>query len=180
MKKQFVTLLVILGAMIPSFVSAQNYTSPVKKIYKDLSGQPAVSTVFLTSGTLKMSLSLIGGNMEQAQRDSLRNLINSMNEIIVLGNLSPATFNAQKVKALKEELEKADYQMMVEVREGVESLNVYMLEDPKKHTIKDLVAIINENGGGTLLSITGDMTPQQLASVAAYANIDISQFLNVQ
>lgn len=158
-------------------VKAQQYISPVKAIYGELSEKDGLSAVLITSSMLKFSMSIAAAVSNDAEIDSLKVLVNAMDEIILLGNMSSSDFPDENIKKLANILKKGGYNLMVQMKENGEELNVFMLEDAKTKKIKDLVVIMKERNERMVLSITGDMTTEQLAGVAALANIDIGNFI---
>lgn len=162
-------------------VQAQKYTSPVKAIYNELSDAEGanLSAVYISSSMLKFSMSIAASVNGDEKLDSLKLLISHMDEIILLGDMPSSIFSDDQVKQLKNTLNNRGYNLMVKMKDQGEELNVYMLEDGKTDKIRDLVVIVKERNERMVLSITGHMTTQELASVAALANIDIGEFIPI-
>lgn len=162
-----------------SHVNAQKYSSPVKAVYDELSGKDGLSAVLITSSMLRFSMSIAAAVSNDAEIDSLKVLVNSMDEIVLLADMSSSAFPDESIKKLENILKKGGYNLMVQMKENNEELNVFMLEDEKSNKIKDLVVIVKENNERMVLSITGNMTPEQLAAVASIANINIGDFIHL-
>ncbi len=179
MKSKILIVLSVLVLGSFSQLKAQKYTSPVKKIYDQVSDAENISAVYITSGMLHFSMSLASAMSDDEKIDSLKNLVKSMNEIILIGNMGPSMMSSNAIKELKNELAGNDYQLMVNMKENGEELSVFVLEDAQAGKIKDFVVIMNEHSEGMMLSISGLMTYEQLAGVAALADIDVGDFIPI-
>lgn len=180
MKTRIIILfsLVILSVNAPQ-VLAQKFTSPVKEVYNSLSQRDdlSLSAVYITKSMLKFSMSIASAVSNDAQIDSLKLLVDNMDEIILLGDMSSTVFGDEQIKTLRNALQKKGYDLMVQMKERGEELNVYVLEDGNSEKIRDLVVIVKEQNERMVLSISGHMTTKELAAVASLADIDIGDFI---
>lgn len=175
MKKAVVILITIFAST--SFVAfAQHKDSPVKNLYEKYEENSSMNSIYVTSKMLELRLGQKGANVEQLE---ISNLIKNFNALILVGSEGEQPIPETEIKALRKIIKDRSYEQVVRMSEGGESLTVYVLEDSKSNKINDFIVIALEDNEQMLLSISGNLSMQEIGMISQMFNLDVMGFLKL-
>ena len=156
-------LLILLVALVPAFVLAQN--SAVDKLFKKYGGQKGFTTININSGLLKFA-----AQMTEEEEDL--DVLNSINTIKILAQEDgeASNFYDEVMGTLK----RNDYEELMTVNS--DDGDVIFLVKKNKERISEFILVAGGDDENVLIYIGGDMSMKDLTSLSKSINIDSAGF----
>jgi competence protein ComGC len=177
MKTKHIGLLLVIISVMFLFgtTSAQQFKSPVRTLFEKYEDNSGMNMMYVSKKMFELKFR----QKLQGNPDFPEDIIDNFNEMILVGGEDGRAIPSDDMKKLKDDIRDKGYDQIVKMVEDGESLTVYILEDKKTNRIKDLIVMALEDDEQLIMSISGNMTLQEIVTVSRLLDINILNVLHV-
>ena len=159
-------LILILTAMIPTVMSAQDNK---KQIYNEYCGTEGVNAVYISPAMFKLigQIPELNVDMGNGEKMDLVPLIRSFTGFYML-DISEKTLASELYKEVTTLIDKGKYEMLMEVKDSGDRLRMYTAGDAK--TVESFLFIANDGTETQFICLDGAMDRKEVESLIAKAS----------
>lgn len=143
-------LILILTAMIPAVMSAQDNK---RQIYNEYCGTEGVNAVYISPAMFKLIKKIPDVSINDKDVN-FSSFIQTMEGMYILNAIDPE-IGARLSRDVEKELQVSRHELLMEAVEGSQTTRIYIVE--QNNIISDLVLLSKGNGSTSYISITGQM-----------------------
>lgn len=151
-------LILILTAMIPIIVSAQDNK---KQIYTEYCGTEGVNAVYISPAMFKLIKKIPDVSINDKDVN-FSNFIRTMEGMYILNATDPE-IGARLSADVEKELKAGRHELLMEAVEGSQTTRIYIVE--QNNMISDLVLLSKGGGSTSYISITGQMPLEEVSKM---------------
>lgn len=151
-------VILILTAMIPVAISAQNNK---KQIYTEYCGTEGVNAVYISSAMFKLIKKIPDVSINDKEVNFL-NFIQRMEGMYILNAIDPE-IGARLSSDVEKELKASRHELLMEAVEGSQTTRIYIIE--QNNIISDLVLLSKGGASTSFISITGQMPLEEVSKM---------------
>ena len=174
---RIILLAAFIASMSVSNVSAVKYESPVKKLYEKWDGEAGVEVVYMTKKMLELRFNKV---TQGKYSEEWSGVVDNFYELVMISFDKNSLVTENEIKTLLKSIKNNDnYEQIVKMSDGGESIEVYIMENKSNSKILDMVFVAIDNGEKIFLSITGELTFAEIALLSNIVDINILGILNM-